>query len=142
VYVFGDEKLISGDIAAIWSAWTDMERFPQWDPREEETRIDGPFAAGMTGYSKQRGNPGGPFRLTIVEPERRWTVESPLPGGKLVIHHLLEPAGESRVKVGKRYEAYGPLVPLFRFWYGPKVRRALGGSFDALETEAARRASR
>jgi hypothetical protein len=140
MYVFGDEKLISGDIAAIWTAWTDMERFPEWDPREEETRLDGPFAVGTTGYSKQRGNPGGPFRLTIIEPRRQWTAQSGLPGGELVIHHLMEEAGESRVKVAKRYEVHGPLVPLFRFYYGPKVRRALEGTFAALEREAAARA--
>jgi len=141
VYVFGDERVIDGDIAAIWSVWTDMTRFPKWDPREEETRLDGPFAVGTTGYSKQRGNPGGPFRLTVIEPERRWTAESGLPGGRLEIHHLLEPA-RGRVKVAKRYEVHGPLIPLFRCWYGPRVRRALAGTFTALGQEAARRGRR
>lgn len=139
MYVFGGEMVIGGDIGAVWAVWTDMERFPEWDPREEETRLDGAFGPGATGYSRQRGNPGGPFTVTIVEPERRWTAESPLPGGRLVIHHLLEPAGGNRVRVAKRYEVHGPLIPLFRCYYGPRVRRALGGTFAALETEAARR---
>jgi len=139
MYVFGGEQLIDGGITAIWSVWTDMERFPQWDPREEETRLNGPFAVGTAGHSKQKGNPGGPFTLTVIEPGRQWTAESALPGGKLEIRHLLEPAGQNRVKVAKRYVVQGPLIPLFRWYYGPKVRRALAGTFTALEKEAARR---
>jgi hypothetical protein len=139
MYVFGGEQTITGDIAAIWAIWTDMPRFPDWDPREEQTRLDGPFQAGTSGYSKQWGNPGGPFTLVTVEPGRRWTVQSPLPGGKLTIDHLLEPAGDGKVRASKRYEVRGPLIPLFRLWYGRRVRRALGGTFTALEHEAARR---
>jgi Polyketide cyclase / dehydrase and lipid transport len=139
MYVFGGEQTITGDIAAIWAVWTDMPRFPDWDPREEQTRLDGPFQPGTSGYSKQRGNPGGPFTLAAVEPQRRWTVQSALPGGTLIIDHLVEPAGDGKVRVGKRYEVRGPLIPLFRLWYGPRVRRALGGTFTALEREVARR---
>jgi len=34
MYVFGAEQSISGDLAAVWSVWTDLPRFPGWDPRE------------------------------------------------------------------------------------------------------------
>jgi hypothetical protein len=68
----------------------------------------------------------------------RWTAESPLPGGKLVIDHELEPL-EGGVIARKRYQVHGPLTIIFRLWYGPRVRRALPASFAALEREAARR---
>jgi len=71
--------------AALWQAWTDVARFPSWDPREEEARLEGAFAVGATVWSKQRGNPGGAVTLTAVVPERLWRAEKPLPGGKLVI---------------------------------------------------------
>ncbi len=32
MYVFGGEQAIAGDIATIWAVWTDMPRFPDWDP--------------------------------------------------------------------------------------------------------------
>ena len=139
MYVFGGEQTINGDITAIWAAWTDMPRFPEWDPREEETRLDGPFVSGTSGYSKQRGNPGGPFTLTVIEPGRQWSVESPLPGGTLEVHHLMEPARDGQVRVSKRYEVRGPLTLLFRLYYGPRVKRALAETFTALEKEAAKR---
>lgn len=64
---------------------------------------------------------------------------SPLPGGSLVIDHLLAQAGDGEVTVTKRYDVTGPLGLLFRVYYGPKVRGAMPASFAALEAEAARR---
>ncbi|MEV0408331.1 hypothetical protein [Actinoallomurus sp. NPDC050550] len=139
MYVFGDEKIISGDSAKVWAVWSEVERFPEWDPREMENRLHGPFAPGTSGYSKQRGNPGGPYTITAVEPGRMWTAESPLPGGKLTIDHGLEPIRDGKIRVWKRYEVRGPLILLFRLYYGRKVRRALAGTFTALEQEAAQR---
>lgn len=119
--------------------WGDPDRFLDWDPRELRTTLNGPFAVGSTIESKQKGNPGGTATITVVEPGKRWTVSSPLPGGALVIDHFVEAASSNRVTVTKRYEVTGPLCLLFRLYYGPKVRRAMPASFAALVTEAARR---
>ncbi len=140
-YVFGDELVIDAEPDWVWDVWTDLASFPRWDPREERTEPRGPFAVGTTVWSKQRGNPGGESIITAIEPHRRWTAESPLPGGRLVIDHLLEPAGAGRVKVAKRYEVHGPLVVLFRLYCGPRVRRALPETFRALQRESAQRAT-
>ncbi len=139
MYSFTSARTISGDIDHVWQAWSDPNRFPDWDPRELRTTLNGPFAVGSTIDSKQKGNPGGTATITAVEAGRRWTVSNPLPGGELVIDHLVEAAGSNRVTVTKRYEVTGPLALLFRLYYGPKVRRAMPASFAALETEAARR---
>lgn len=139
MYTFGAESVIAGDVSSIWRTWTDLESYPSWDPREQETRLDGPFSPGATGWSSQKGNPGGPFTVTAVEPQRRWSTRSPLPGGSLVIDHWVAQDGTARVRVGKRYEVHGPLAILFRLYYGPRVARALSGTFSALEGEARRR---
>lgn len=139
MYVFGNELTVDGDLDRLWAVWSDLPRFPEWDPRELVTRINGPFAVGTTVYSKQQGNPGGESTITVVEPPHRWTAESPLPGGMLVIEHRLEPTEDGRVTVSKRYEVRGPLTLLFRVYYGPRVRTAMVGTFRALAEEAARR---
>ncbi|MBV9165372.1 MAG: SRPBCC family protein [Solirubrobacterales bacterium] len=139
MYEFGAQQEIEGEVEQLWAVWTDLPRFPEWDPREQETRPAGPFAEGTTVWSKQKGNPGGESTITRVEAPRRWTAESPLPAGKLVIDHELQPAAAGRVLARKHYEVHGPLSIVFRLWYGPRVRRALAASFTALEHEAARR---
>jgi hypothetical protein len=139
MYQFSSEQEIQGDVERLWAVWTDLPLFPEWDPREEQTRPNGPFAEGTTVWSKQKGNPGGEATIIGIEDSRRWTVESALPGGKLVIDHELEPTDSGRVIARKRYAVHGPLSIVFRLWYGPRVRRALPEPFTALEQEAARR---
>ncbi|MDR3033657.1 MAG: SRPBCC family protein [Kitasatospora sp.] len=139
MYSFTARQEIAARPEAVWAVWTDPDRFPDWDPREERTRLHGPFAEGSTIESKQKGNPGGTATITTVETGTRWTLTSPLPGGELVIDHLLEPAAGGGTVVTKRYDVTGPLALLFRAWYGPRVRHALPATFAALDAEAWRR---
>ena len=139
-YTIDCEATLDGDATAIWDAWTDMAAYPTWDPREEELHIDGPFAVGTTGFSKQVGRrPGSPFQIVRVEPKSRWTNECPLPGGKLVIDHFITPAEKGKVKVVKRYEVSGPMSVMFRLFIGRGIRTEAPSTFDALAAEARRR---
>ncbi|MDQ2815305.1 MAG: SRPBCC family protein [Actinomycetota bacterium] len=139
MYSFTTSQTIAGDVDRVWNVWADPDRFPAWDPREERTRLNGPFAVGSTIDSKQKGNPAGTVTITAVQERRRWTASGPLPGGELVIDHTITAAGPGRVTVTKRYDVTGPLTALFRLYYAPKVRRAMPATFAALETETARR---
>ena len=139
MYSFTARQQVSASPQAVWAVWSHPDRFPDWDPREVRTVLHGPFTAGSTIESKQKGNPGGTATITSVDAGRRWALSSPLPGGALVIDHLLEPAEGGGTVVAKRYDVTGPLSLLFRAWYGPRVRRALPATFAALEAEASRR---
>jgi hypothetical protein len=104
--------------------------------------MNGPFQAGTTGWSKQVGpRPGSPFTLLRVEPKTRWTNEAPLPGGKLVIDHLLTDRGDGTIHLVKRYEVSGPMQLAFRTVFARGIRAEAPETFDALEAEAARRAA-
>lgn len=39
-------------MTAVWSVWTDIDRFPAWDPREQHNRLDGPFAWRAAGEAR------------------------------------------------------------------------------------------
>jgi hypothetical protein len=114
-----------------------MTKYPEWDPRELELRLDGPFTAGTTGYSKQKGNPGGAFRIVEVDAPSGWTNASPLPGGELLISHRLEKLGAARTRITKSYQVTGPLQLLFRIWFAPALRKAQPKSFEALAVRVA-----
>jgi uncharacterized protein YndB with AHSA1/START domain len=140
MYAIDLAATVDGDAEALWEAWTDMERYPDWDPREEEMRLDSPFAVGASGFSKQVGRrPGSPFRVTRVEPRTRWTIECPLPAGKLVLDHWIEPTGDGRVTLKKRYEVHGPMTVLFRLVIAKGIRAEMPETFAALAREADRR---
>jgi uncharacterized protein YndB with AHSA1/START domain len=136
MYEFSFVTEIDAPIDRAWAVWSDMPKYPQWDPRELELRLDGPFAAGTTGYSRQKGNPGGAFRVLSVDAPTGWTNASPLPGGELVIAHRLEDLG-GRTRLTKSYRVTGPLQPLFRLWFAGALRRAMPATWSALAARIA-----
>jgi Polyketide cyclase / dehydrase and lipid transport len=136
MYLFECEATLQARPAAVWAVWTDVARWPEWDVSKEIARLDGPFEPGVSGWAKQRGNLGGSFTITVVEPGRRWVSECPLLVGRVVFDHVLEPVATGGVRVVKRVEAEGGIAPLVRLLV-PKMRRDIAESLAALGRVAA-----
>ena len=94
MYLFECEATFEADPDAVWKAWTDVARWPEWDVSKEIAQLDGPFEPGTRGWARQRGNLGGSFTITEVECGRRWVTECPMPLGKVIFDHLVEPVAE------------------------------------------------
>ncbi|HTS96643.1 MAG TPA: SRPBCC family protein [Streptosporangiaceae bacterium] len=124
MYLFECAATFDADPAETWKVWTDVARWPEWDVSKEIARLDGPFEPGVSGWAKQRGNLGGSFTITVVDDGRRWVTECPMPMGKVVFEHLLEPAAEGRVQVVKRVEVHGALGSLLLLIV-PRMRREI-----------------
>ena len=132
MYLFECEATFAADPEAVWKVWTDVARWPEWDVSKEIARLDGSFQPGVCGWAKQRGNLGGSFTITAMDPGRRWVTGCPVPLGKVVFDHVLEPAGEGRVRLVKKVEVQGGSAPLLRL-FAPKMRREIAASLAALE---------
>ena len=130
MYLFECEATLQAEPAAVWAVWTDVARWPEWDVSKEIARLDGPFQPGVSGWAKQRGNLGGSFTITAVDAGRRWVTECPMPLGKVVFDHVLEPVAGGRVRVVKRVEVQGGIAPLVRL-FAPKMRRDIVESLAA-----------
>jgi hypothetical protein len=89
-----------------------VARWPEWDVSKEIARLDGPFEPGVSGWAKQRGNLGGAFTITVVDAGRRWVTECPVPLGKVIFDHVLEPVAGGQVRLVKRGEVHGGLGSL------------------------------
>lgn len=142
MYQIKAETIIEGDLSAVWEIVVDVDGWPSWDPHEEGARLNGPFAAGTTGYSKPRNGPGTDWTITDVVHGRRWASECSLPGGKLAGENLFEALEGGRIRCVKTVNVTGPLVPLFWLHFGRGIRRDMYATFEALEREAARRRRR
>ena len=134
MYEFECEATFEAEPDAVWKVWTDVARWPDWDVSKEMARLDGPFEPGISGWAKQRGNLGGTFTITEVDAGRRWVTECPVPLGKVIFDHSLEPVGEGRVRVIKRVGVQGGFGPLLRL-FAPKMRREIAESLAALERQ-------
>ena len=134
MYLFACEATFEAEPDAIWKVWTDVARWPEWDVSKEIARLDGPFEPGVSGWAKQRGSLGGSFTITEVDAGRRWVTECPVPLGKVVFDHLLEPVAEGRVRVVKKVEVHGGFSSLLLL-FAPKMRREIARSLAGLERQ-------
>ena len=132
MYLFECEATFQAEPAEVWAVWTDVARWPEWDVCKEMARLDGPFQAGACGWAKQRGNLGGSFTITKVEDGRRFVSECPVPLGKVIFDHMLEPVAGGGVRVIKRAEVQGGSGPLMRL-LAPRMRRDVTESLAALQ---------
>ena len=134
MYLFECEATFAAEPDAVWKIWTDVARWPEWDVSKDIARLDGPFEPGVSGWAKQRGNLGGSFTITVVDAGRRWVTECPVPLGKVVFDHVLEPLAEGQVRVVKRVEVQGGCGPLLRL-FAPRMRHDIAESLTALERQ-------
>lgn len=132
MYLFQCEAAFDADPAAVWPVWTDVASWPEWDVSKEIARLDGEFRPGVTGWAKQRGTLGGPFTITRVEPGRRWVSECPLPLGKVIFDHVVEPVPGGGARVIKSVDVEGGFAVMFRLLFAPKLRRDIAESLRAL----------
>lgn len=141
MYRITAETIIDGSLAEIWAIAIDVDQWPTWDPHEQDARVDGEFAVGVTGWSKPRGGPGTVWTITEVTESAggsRWSSECGLPGGKLTGENVFEASGDNQVRCRKTVFVRGPLVPLFRLYFGRRIRRDMARTFTALEAAARR----
>ncbi|MFC4950515.1 SRPBCC family protein [Pseudonocardia sp. GCM10023141] len=138
MYRISAEQIIEADLDEVWAVVTDVAAWPSWDPHELDARLDGPFAAGTTGWSKPHGGPATTWTITDVVVRGRWSSECGLPGGKLRGTTVFTELAGGRVRCAKVVEVTGPLVPLFRLHFGRGIRRDMVRTFVALERRARR----
>jgi uncharacterized protein YndB with AHSA1/START domain len=132
MFLFECEATFEAEPDAVWKLWTDVTRWPEWDVSKEIARLDGPFEVGSAGWAKQKGNLGGSFTITEIDPGKRWVTECPIPLGHVIFDHILEQVADGRVRVVKRVEVQGGTGPLIRL-FAPRMRRDIAESLAALE---------
>jgi hypothetical protein len=138
MHLFECEATFEADPDAVWKLWTDVARWPEWDVSKEIAQLDGPFEAGTRGWARQRGNLGGAFTITEVDAGRHWVSECPVPLGKVVFDHTLEPVPGGLVRVVKSAEVLGGAGPLLLL-FAPRMRRDTAESLAALRRLAGHR---
>jgi uncharacterized membrane protein len=91
------EYRISIDIAAppdvVWPVMADGERWPEWTPSVRSvTRLDkGPLRVGSRALIRQPRFPPAVWKVTTLEPGRRFVWKSGLPGMWVYGDHSVEP---------------------------------------------------
>ena len=133
MYLFKCEVIFEADPAMVWRIWTDVARWPEWDASKEIAQMDVDFQAGTSGWVKKHNALGGTFAITSVEPGRRWISESPLPLGRVIFDHIIEPLPDGQLRVVKGVQVEGGSAGLFRVLAAPRMRRDIDQQLAALQ---------
>ncbi|WP_415381991.1 SRPBCC family protein [Halosimplex sp. TS25] len=109
------DRVVGADAEAVWTVFTDTERWPEWGPSVSAVRCDDRFVErGATGEVQVAGGPWIPFAVDTCE-NYRWTwrvARIPATG------HAVTPLADNRALAA--FE-----VPLYAAGYAIVCRRAL-----------------
>jgi len=88
----------------VWSATTELEHWPDWNPNVSEVvpQGSGPLAIGSQALIKQNGLPDTVWTVTALEAERQFAWQSRIRGVSMVASHIIESTGgntQSRLEV-------------------------------------------
>lgn len=112
----------------VWQVWSDVNRWPDWNPDMKASRIDGPLKLGATGNIDTRSGGKHDVVVTHFEQGRSFELESTaLPGTKMGIRATITPSGAgSRITQG--FEPRGLLAPIV----GPMMGGAILKTFNSV----------
>jgi hypothetical protein len=96
----------------IWKAWTDINRWSEWQDDLEFARLDGEFREGATFMLRPQGGPNVKVELINVEPNVNFTDCTRFPLAQMTGSHDLIRRG-SEIEVRTTMTVRGPLAFLW-----------------------------
>lgn len=135
---------ISAPPERIWAVMSDVARWPEWTPSVTSVEMldGGPFRVGTRARVKQPRLPAAVWTVTAVDPGRRFTWESVVPGLTSVGDHRIEVRGTSSMtRVTLTLTWRGWMTPMIWLLFGRLSRRYVQMEADSLKrrSEAAPR---
>src|SRR4051794_3311790 len=112
----------------VWEVWSDVNRWPDWNPDMKEARLEGPLKLGATGRINTRSGGKHEVVVTHFEDGRSFElVSTAMPGTKMAIRATVLPAG-SGSRVSQGFEARGLLAPVV----GPMMSGTILKTFNSV----------
>jgi hypothetical protein len=109
---------------AIWTLWTDVASWPEWDAEVLSATAQAPLALGVRGTLVPKvGRPSG-FQISAWRPRSMYAVTTSLPLASLIVTRSLVTQGTS-VTITHDVRFSGPLGGVFALLFGPRFRRVL-----------------
>jgi uncharacterized membrane protein len=106
---------ISAPAEAIWSAWMDVERWPEWAPpmKKVELVTPGPLQVGSRVRIEAEGAPAALWEVTDLRPHEFFEWATSVRGVKVSAGHGIE-VGKEKCTVTLSIEYGGLMATLFR----------------------------
>lgn len=119
---------------AIWRAWADVPRWPEWNGDIQTVELNGPFAVGSTIAMTPHDQESVRLRLAEVVDGEMFVDEADVAGTIVRTTHRIDALGDLGARVVYRLEASGPAADAI----GPAVSADFGDTLGALVEYAGR----
>ena len=120
----------------VWSIWSDMSTWGQWNPNVSTMDWQGGFASGTAGVMNTRSGQHHKMQLVDVQPGRGFALlTSVVPGTRFRFNCRIEPS-DGKTKISQAIEVGGPLGPLMGGMLGPQVSKEFGTLLQNLARKA------
>jgi uncharacterized protein YndB with AHSA1/START domain len=123
---------------AIWSLWSDVDRWPEWNADLANAELDGAFEAGSTIRMTSADGDVVELRIAEAEPPVRFVDEAQVGGITVRTTHRVDRAAADRVRIVYRMEISGPEADTIGRELGPQI----SGDFPDVLAALAERAER
>jgi hypothetical protein len=120
----------------VWTIWSDMSTWGDWNPNVSNMDWQGGFAAGTAGVMNTRAGQHHQMKLVEVQPGRFFALETKVvPGTTFRFNCRVEPSGRG-TRIGQTVEVKGPLGPILQGMMGPQVAKDFDGVLAGLAKRA------
>jgi Polyketide cyclase / dehydrase and lipid transport len=106
---------------AIWRAWADVPRWPEWNADLARAELVGEFAAGSTIRMTSVDSDTVELRIAQAEKPQLFVDEAELGGVTVRTTHRVEPAGPERRRIVYGMEISGPEAATVGPEFGPQI---------------------
>lgn len=120
----------------VWSIWSDVSTWAQWNPDVISMELDGPFATGTAGTMTTKSGGGHAVVLGEVQPGSYFTIETdPVPMTHFTFHCRVKPAGAG-AEISQDVSMKGPLAFFFRPIAGKRIAESFPAILEGLRKAA------
>ncbi len=117
----------------VWKVWSDVNRWPDWNPDMKESHLNGDLKLGTTGMINTRSGGRHDVVVTHFEEGRSFELESTaLPGTKMAIRASVAPAAAGTMMT-QGFEARGLLAPLVGPMMGGTILKTFNSVLEGLK---------
>jgi hypothetical protein len=116
----------------IFAEYTNVADWKSWDPEVLSSSLDGIFRQGATGRLKPRNGLSASIKISEINTNRSFTVESKLPLCIMKFTHELIQEGDT-TKVTHGVEFHGPLAFLFSKIIGKQIYESFPVTLEGLK---------
>jgi hypothetical protein len=130
---FSHETTTTAREAAIWSAWSDVANWGQWDGGLKSASLDGVFKLGATGKIVPLSGPPSQFTIVELVQNQSYAFETALPLANLKVKRQFLPSQQAGITRFEHQVSFSGVLGWFwAYQFGPGFRKELPPTMERL----------